>query len=351
MSHDLETRNGKVSFAYNIENGTPWHLLGTPFDGKQPLQIMLKEVGADFEAYAAPACAEIAVIDLDAEDGVDAQLIHPVSRKHMAICANRPIGANDEEIVQIFAFMGSGYKIVQYERVAERAANVVGESKDSAVFDAMGLLYEGNQFFATLDLGELIIDPRGIHDVIERYLIIRSSHDGSYAVTYVPSDIRAVCRNTCDFAIQGATRSLKARHTANVDQKLEVEEAQRVLGFSTAWADAYKKAAEQLLAVPFTPVLWDRVVNTIFPIPEGATARKENNVIRKRESVRGIFEGDNNAGNFGKSGWTMFNAVVEYLDHGRPGKPENRALASMTPGTTVDQTKTRTAKMLLASRN
>lgn len=340
MSHDLEVREGKVSFAYNVTNGTPWHLLGTAFDGKQPLKVMLHEIGADFEAYAAPAVA-------------DGRLGFTASDRYVAICADRPIPMTESHPeglkTQIFAFMGTDYKIVQYERVAERAANVVGESEGSAIFDAMGLLKQGNQFFATLDLGELIIDPRGIADKIERYLVIRSSHDGSYAVTYVPSYIRAVCRNTCDFAIDNATRSLTARHTTNVDQKLEKEEAQRVLGFSTEWADEYRRSAERMLSVPFTPVRFDALLNSIFSTPHSATERQEANMQRAQTAVRDIFENDRNAGTFGKSGWTMFNAVVEYLDHGRSGTPENRALASMTPGTAVDQKKTKAAKFILAA--
>lgn len=348
MSHDLEKRHGKYSLAYNVENGTPWHLLGTPFDGKQPLKVMLAEIGADFEAYAVPGLA-------------DGNLGLTMSDRYIAICADRPLSEEDlariretdpeapDHATQIFAFMGTGYEIMQYERVAERAANVVGESSDSAIFDAMGLLYEGNQFFATLDLGELIIDPRGIRDVIERYLVIRSSHDGSYAVTYVCTNIRAVCRNTVDFAIKGARRALKARHTANVDKKLDKVEAQKALGLSTEWADAFKKTAEKMLAVPYTTDRFTKIIETVFPMPSSSpTERQENNIKRARTAVRSTFENDRNAGSFGKSGWTMYNAIVEYLDHGRPGRPENRALASLTPGTVVDQKKTLAANLVLS---
>lgn len=344
MSHSLEKRGGKTSLAYNVENGTPWHLLGTPFDGKQPLQVMLKEIGADFIAYAAPAMA-------------DGYLGLTGSDRYVAICADRVVPLNEGEVegpdgpkrkTQIFAFMGDGYEIVQYERVAERAANVVGESMDSAVFDAMGLLYQGNQFFATLDLDELIIDPQGIADKIERYLVIRSSHDGSYAITYVNSLIRAICRNTCDFAIAGATRILKARHTANVDRKLDKQEAQKALGFSTTWSDAFKQAAEKLLTVPFTPVLFDQMLEAVYQMPSGATDRQVTNVETARDTVRQLFENERNAGSFGRSGWTMYNAVVEYEDHHRPGTVENRALSTMTPGTVVDQRKTTAARLLLA---
>lgn len=339
MSHELEKRNGRTSFAYNEGNGLPWHKLGTPFDGKQPLKVMLATVGADFEAYEAPAMA-------------DGRLGLASAEKYVAICADRVVEKPEpHQVTQIFAFMGSGYEIVQYERVAERAVAVCGESDGAAIFDAMGLLYKGHQFFATLDLGELIIDPRGIADTIERYLVIRSSHDGSYAVTYVPSNIRAVCKNTCDFAMEGATRTLKARHTTNVDQKLEKEEAQRVLGFSTEWAEQYKATAERMLSVQFTPGLWDAVIDSAFPMPHEPSERQRNNVLRAHKSIRELFENENNAGGFGKSGWTMFNAVVEYLDHGRPGTPQNRALASMTPGTIVDQKKTTVAKRILAARS
>jgi len=335
MSHGIART---TDAAFNIDNGVPWHRLGTRFHGNQPLKVMLETVGADFHAYKAPALG-------------DGNLGLATTDEFVAIQAERPIGKDNAPKTQIFAFMGSGYEIVQYDFVAERAVHIAGESDGAAIFDGMGLLYDGKRYFATLDLGELIIDPAGINDKVERWLLVYTSHDGSVSVTYVNGSIRTVCKNTIDFAIANAHRMLKAKHTSQVDARLEKQEVQRVLGFSTEWAEAFRKEAEKLLAVTYTPVLMDRMLEVAFPSKSSATKREENNVESKREHVRAIFENDRNAAGFGKSGWTMYNAMAEYLDHGRSGTADARALASMTPNSWVDKLKTKTAKFLLASKN
>jgi hypothetical protein len=70
----------------------------------------------------------------------------------------------------------------------------------------------------------------------------------------------------------------------------------------------------------------------VFPLPHQPTERQKNNNSDVRSAVREIFYNDRNAKVVGKNGWSMYNSVVEYLDHGRADVSEDkRLLATMDP--------------------
>ncbi len=320
----IEIVNGKASFAYNKQNGDPWHMLGTPVDGNMPLHVMLSEVGANFMAYPSAVFADTPSGSVEIEDKI-------------AVCADRPLGPNGETVTQIFGVHGTGYTIVQYERVAEKALAIVGASGGDAVIDTMGLLFDGKRFFAYIDLGAVFLDPNGINDEIKRGLAVYSSHDGSIAVHYAESDVRAVCYNTITLAIEESVNKVKAKHTLKVEDKMK--EAEKVLGYQKKWNDRLLREAERLLRVNYTEDRFSKVLDRVFPYPKDATERQKKNTDEQRTIVRSIFTNERNAANYGRNGWTMLQAVGEYLDHHRDGKPEDRAIASMSTGSWVQKRK------------
>src|SRR5690606_5301720 len=73
--------------------------------------------------------------------------------------------------------------------------------------------------------------PQGVEvegDEYVSYLAAITSHDGTLSLTTLPTNVRIVCQNTCNYALSKAPRSYRVRHTANADQR--IAEARRVLG-------------------------------------------------------------------------------------------------------------------------
>jgi phage/plasmid-like protein (TIGR03299 family) len=333
--HNIEIRNGEAAFTYDVTRGNPWRQLGQPVRGLQTVDEALKRVGADFEAYKA---------DLTAHGKLGPTLVE----EKVAICADRPDSYGNLQ-TQVFGILGADYRIVQYRVAAEKALAVVEASNTQAVLDTMGLLFDGKRFFAYVILDELVIDPVGINDKIERGMAIYSSHDGSIAVTYALTDIRPVCANTITLAVQDAERIMRAKHTSRVDERLEKQEIQRVLGISTEWAAAFKAEAEKLLRVPHTNDRFDRVLKRVFPVPASATDRQKANASTIHDACRQLFENDTNAGAFGRSGWTQYNAIAQYLDHFRKVRdPLDRPVATITPGSWVEKRKLVAQQAILA---
>jgi phage/plasmid-like protein (TIGR03299 family) len=248
------------------------------------------------------------------------------------------------------ATVGTRYEVRQNREVLERAVAVVGASKGDAVIDTCGVLRNGARFFSTIDLGAIVIDPAGINDRIGRYLVVSTGHDGVWPIRYANTDIRAVCNNTVVLGLQQAQRVFTARHTRNVD--FAMDDARTVLNLSTAWSEAFTKQAEDLLRINTSPSTGriDRVLGTLYPERPTETERQRRRREGIVEVIRSIYMNEKNAAKFGHNGWSLVNAIGEYLDHYRESTPQERAAASMDDTSHATRTKLQAYGLVLSLR-
>lgn len=338
MSHDLAF-DGKGAMMAYADREIPWHRLGTPMKGLQTADAMLEAARADFHVEL----TRVAAVD---EDG---NLILNLDGSPVIIEDSRAtVRMNPDGTMSDLSTVGTRFNVHQNREILERGLAIVGASHGDAVVDTVGVLDKGREFFASLDLGTLVIDPTGINDRIGRYLLVRNGHNGKVPITYAMTDIRAVCKNTVMLGINSAERIFKARHTANADSA--IEDAHKVLEISTEWAKNFRVMAEQMLSIPVENGSGkiDKVLNKVFPEKSGETDRQKRNREEVNTLIRGIYLNDRNAGGFGNNGWSLYNSVVEYLDHYREAKPEDRALTSMDENSWVSKTKLATQSAVLA---
>jgi phage/plasmid-like protein (TIGR03299 family) len=215
----------------------------------------------------------------------------------------------------------------------------------------MGVMRDGREFFAAINLGSLFIDPRGINDEVKQYLGVRTGHDGTRSLTLFNDNIRPVCNNTVTAAVAsakryGASRYVSMRHTTNVLDRANA--AAMGLAAARAWQEAFAATAERLLAANGGHAVLDKVLDHVFGAPDpDASKRSVTMATERREAVHRLYDGPTNAGGFGHNGWTVFNALGEYLDHARRGNADQRAYASMTPSSWVDAAKVKARELLL----
>ena len=329
MGHELEINQNKARFAYRSTGVAPWHRLGTRVEGLQTAEKMIEIAQADFDVIL----TRVAAVD---DDG---KLITNSDGTPVIIDDSRAtIRQNPDGTFNPLATVGTRYEIRQNAEVLSRALAVVGASSGDAVMDTVGVLRNGKRFFATIDLGALVIDPKGIDDKIGRYLVVSSGHDGVWPIRYANTDIRAVCNNTVVMGIKDAQRVFTARHTRNVDTALD--DAREVLRISTAWGERFQVTAEKMLLVkaPLGSRKIDEVLEKVFP-DVSDTARQRKNREETVGFVKSLYNNSNNAGGYGYNGWALYNAIVEYLDHFRGTTEDERAIASMDESSIVTQKK------------
>lgn len=339
MSHDLEqAANGEARFAY-ANHQAPWHRLGRPMAGLQTADEMLVAAMADYTVRT----TKVAAIDEDGNLILDAD-----GRPLVVDSARMTIRDDVDGDRNGLAIVGSRYTPVQNREVLERALAIVGATKGEAVVDTCGVLDDGRRFFASLDLGELVIDPLGANDRIARNLLVFTGHEGKTPVTYANTNVRAVCQNTVTMGLQSARATFTAKHTVNVEGVLA--DAQKALGMSTVWADAFREAAEQMLGTTVTPrsLGFDRVMKAAFPLDADASDLSKRNHDDNVDAVLSLWGNQRNAGTAGTNGWTLYNAVVEHFDHYRDADADRRAALSMDGNSWVAKRKIATQQAVMA---
>lgn len=341
MSHDIEiNEDGTARMAY-ADREIPWHRLGTPMKGLQTAEAMLAAAQADFDVVT----TRVAVCDDNGEvirnsDG--SLVLVPDSRATVRV--------NGDGTFNGLATVGTRYVVQQNRECLDYALAIAGASTGDAVVDTCGVLNGGREFFSSLDLGALVIDPMGVNDQIERYLLVRNGHDGKTAITFANTSIRAVCKNTVVAGLSSARRVFTARHTRNAERA--IEEANSVLEISNEWAKAFTATAEKLLSIPVAPgsKVLNETLNAVFPLETSATERQKRNRDNVLSLVRAVYDNDNNAKGYGYNGWSLVNAIGEYLDHYRDATVNERALASMDNNSWVTRSKIKAQDFLLSSR-
>lgn len=127
---------------------------------------------------------------------------------------------------QVLGVVGNQYEVVQNrDAFTFFDAIVKGEG---ILYETAGALGRGERIFITAKLPSYIKVGRG--DLIEQYLFLTTSHDGSGSITAAFTPIRIVCNNTLNAALKNRSNRIRIRHTNNAKQKLE--QAHHVMGIT-----------------------------------------------------------------------------------------------------------------------
>lgn len=312
MAHDLELQsNGKHSFVAAREDA--WHHLGkvyTHLDG-----LTLDQVLADLnvgEIITEPVYSGIAGIPFpnkkmtirvrptEQTGGVAA---HSLKKFHNGQWfENTPLG-----------IVGEDYTVIDEKTAFEFTQNLASIS--GAMYETAGLLGErGQQAFATLRF------PNGVKiggvDPVDLYLVTAFSHDGSLAYSAMATPIRVVCRNTLNWAVKGAVRKFRLRHTKHADKAMEVAKAQKALSLSFAYFGNWAQEAEKLINVVMTDLQFEEIVSSLYdPDNDGATGSKRADTVfaQRVEVLEKLWEGPT-VGQTRNTAWGALQALTEEVD-------------------------------------
>jgi len=215
-----------------------------------------------------------------------------------------------------FGIFSKQYKPLQNADAFSFFDQVVGAGE--AIYTTAGSLGGGARVWILAKLpGDLKLSNS---EVLQKYILLCNSHDGSLAVTMKPTAIRVVCENTMSIALNGDTAKIfRAIHTTNVMQR--VNQAREALGLQEAYFELMMRGIERLADTrmqesevePFLVKLFGQEEN-----PENISTKMKNNM----DQVSSLFYGG--VATFGETRWDMMNAVTEYTDHWRGSNDEKR---------------------------
>lgn len=333
-----------TNFVANVSRGHPWHRLGVKVRSDMTIDEALTYAGCD--DYVKHDTLYV----YDNDDG------YVPLTKWSAIRSDK-FAQSEAGVMNVAS---PKYGITQRRRILELAFEIVGLDPEGTYIDTLGCIGDGaEKFFAYIRVPDLVIDPSGICDVIERGLFCATSFDYSLRNSLGYSLTRVVCANTLKMAFDNAKQLIEVRHTENSEELMM--EAGIALGYMGAVEKETTLRAEKMLRVDGRKAM-EKIKDHFWPVDpdlqlgEKAITRRNHNRARLETLYNG--PGNVSVSRAGENGWAAYNAFVEWSDFerdgvkGTVGKPRvvlesKLAEGAVMPGLAVDA-KIKAADVVLA---
>lgn len=219
MAHNLNfnDRTGKYSF-FSVKEKA-WHGLGQIVQDYPTSAEAIRHAGLDYEVEKSPLYTKGSGIVQIAEGIVvqDTEIEIPTHFANIRTDNNKVLGV-----------VGRDYHIVQNKDAFIFFDAIVGGGS-GILYETAGALGQGERIFITAKLPNYIRIGNS-DDVIEKYIFLTTSHDGSGSITAAFTPIRIVCQNTLNASLRNMSNVLRIKHTAGVKER--ISDAHKVMGLA-----------------------------------------------------------------------------------------------------------------------
>lgn len=276
---------------------TPWHGLGNQLSPNQPLEVWQQEAGMNWQIQESPvrfmadAVGHLGTIHSFPEQKV---LYRSDSKEALSVVSQRYQVVQPREVLEFYRDLTecSGYEL-----------------------ETAGVLKGGRKLWALARTGQSTA-IKG-NDVVNGYLLLATSCDGTLATTATPTTIRVVCNNTLTISLSGATRAIKVPHSTRFDSQA----VKRQLGIAVSQWDEFMYRIRGLAE---RKVQWTEAMSFFMKVLCDTSAHDPiPNVLpnkRAMEKVQSLYEGKGRGSEIESArgtAWGLLNAVTEYVDHER----------------------------------
>ena len=302
MAHLLTERdNGIVEMFY--QGDTPWHGLGTPVKDALTSQEALEAAHLDWQVGK----ENIATLDGELIEEFyrtfreDNNLTLGVVKDRYTVFQNHDAFSFMDELVQ----------------------------GQEAMFVTAGSIKGGKVVWALCKLpGHIEITKK---DIIENFILLMISHDGSKAVHIKHTPVRVVCNNTLSAAMGSGLSDFSTRHTAKIFDK--TEDAREALGILNTNFIEFGETCKSLVDIELTEEEATQYFIDCLGIDEEKT--RGQNIIKE---VLDLYNNHdwNNGEEISGTAWAAYNSLTHYIDHNRTQgenlttqSVENRQISAM----------------------
>jgi len=282
MGHNINIRNGKASFMYYGE--APWHRLGTRLDQPATAKEAIEAAGLDFT---------VEKVAIKTEPGD-----FPVPRYYATV-------RTDSNTV--LGVVGSRYTPIQNRDAFVTFDALVGA--DEAIYHTAGVLGEGERIWILAKLPDYI-RVRG-DDVVEKYLLLSNTHDGSSPVRVKLTPIRVVCQNTLSVALYGSEQEVRIRHTNGAEAKLA--HAYEILGLTNHLYGQLETIFKGMAQKRIDQREGSRYVTGVFR--NDPPILSINRLKPVHDKIFELMETGSGSGETRGTLWGAYNAITECVDH------------------------------------
>ena len=312
MAHEIES----MFFVHE----TPWHRLGTRLDAPPTTREAIVAAGLDWEIGLKP------LVTSDGEAVTHRATYRKSDGAILGVVGPAWVPLQNAEAFAFFdPFLGAG----------------------EATLETAGSLREGKRVWvlAKMNRAPSVIVPKA-DDVVEKFILLSNSHDGSLAVRVGFTPVRVVCANTLSLAFDDkASKLIRVRHQKNMERTLAA--VRDVMNVANT---AFEATAEQYRRLARTDIVasdLSRYVQLVFQ-PNKARViverpandvGEESDKSRMHDTIAQLFESGRGNALPGVRGtlWAAYNAVTEYVSHERGRSDETRLNALFNDGAQLNQ--------------
>jgi phage/plasmid-like protein (TIGR03299 family) len=212
------------------------------------------------------------------------------------------LGVQRDEDGKILGTVGTHYVPFNNSQAFEFMDNLV-DSGD-AKYETAGSLRGGKIVFLTLKIPrDILIGGEDKHEI---YLLLRTSHDGTKAISVYVTPIRVVCMNTLSLATYGQNVKQKwsVTHVSTVHGRLA--EARDALQMTFKYADEFESLGNRLLSTRIADSDLSKVLDYILPDrPKTYEVKGQITQLYKSSSTVTPYHG---------TAWGALQAITEYYD-------------------------------------
>ena len=284
---------------------TPWHGLGNELTPQQPIEVWAEQSGMSFQILETPvrfmaeSAGPLGSIKTFADQKV---LYRSDTQDALSVVSNR-------------------YQVVQPSEVLEfyrDLTEVAGYELETA-----GVLKNGKKFWALARTGQSSA-LKG-NDLVQGFLLLATSCDGTLATTATPTTVRVVCNNTLTIAVNGAVSAIKVPHNTRFD----AQAVKQQLGIAVSQWDGFmyrmRTLAERKVKNHEAMAYFLRVLCEVDPNSSDLSNLTNERALAK---VQSLYDGQGRGSELEAAkgtAWGLLNAVTEYVDHERRARsPEYR---------------------------
>lgn len=211
---------------------------------------------------------------------------------------------------KVLGIVSGRYNVVQNTEAFAFTDALLGEG---VTYETAGSLKGGKIIWLLAKMPESF-DLLG--DKVNPYLVFTNTHDGSGSVKVAITNIRVICQNTLNLALNTAKRTWTARHTGSIQYKMT--DAMMTLELANRYIEATKETFEELHKVKMNEFSLYRTLNNLVPITEVMTERQKANAEAVREDILYRYNNAPDLVVLDRTGARLVQAVADTVDHMEP---------------------------------
>lgn len=209
MGHNIHfnERTGKHAF-FSVKQAA-WHKLGQVVADYPTSAEALRFAGLDYQVIKSPIFTKPEGLQVSDSGRLEPLDEIPVPSHFVTLRSDLNIP---------FGVVGKDYKIIQNTDAFAFFDAIVADGK-GINYETAGALGNGERIFITAKLTEGI--TVGNDDLIDQYIFLSTSHDGTGSITAAFTPVRVVCQNTLNAAMGRLSNVVRIRHTSGAKERLK----------------------------------------------------------------------------------------------------------------------------------